>query len=220
MASKEYPSQESKNPTVVPPPPPLSPHLLLNSIKDPSHINLKLAPTQVTKSVEFWKKESASENVSTYKNQSEKEYYENVKRPAGNFFGPNDFKENELTEIIPGCAWVFPNALTSAECEDWIKRGESVGFVAPRSNVTIRTASRTYYYHDASMSAQIETRMCPNLISNIEKSEPSTKFIGVHENWKIAKYEKGQSFPAHFDQDSYIILPPNEDGIKVSTLFC
>ena len=220
MASKKDPLQESKNPTMVPPPPPLSPHLLLNSIKDPSQIKLKLAPTHITNTDEFCKNESASENVSTYKNQSEKEYYENVKRPAGKIFNPKDFKENELTEIIPGRAWVFPNALTSAECEDWIERGESVGFVAPRSNVTIRTATRTYYYHDASMSAQIETRMSPNLISNIEKSEPSTKFIGVHDNWKIAKYEKGQSFPAHFDQDSYIVLPPNEDGIKVNTLFC
>ena len=146
--------------------------------------------------------------------QSKVEYYENVKQPAGKTFNPKDFKENEITEIIPGRAWVFPNALTVAECEDWMGRGESAGLVA---STTIRTATRTQNYDDASMSAQIQTRMIPELISKIEESEPGTKFTGVHKNWKIAKYVTGQTFPAHFDQDSFTVLPPNEKGIKVSS---
>ena len=149
--------------------------------------------------------------------QSEAEYYQNINQPAGKTFHPKDFKENEITEIIPGLAWVFPNALTVAECKDWISRGESVGLL--ESSKSIRTSSRTSHYNDASMSAQIQTRMIPELISKIEKSEPGTKIVGIHENWKIAKYVKGQTFPAHFDQDSFTILPPNEKGRKVSSLY-
>ena len=150
--------------------------------------------------------------------QSEAEYYQNITQPAGKTFLPKDLKENKITEIIPGLAWVFPNALTVAECEDWIGRGESAGLL--ESSKTIRTSSRTSHYNDASMSAQIQTRMIPELISKIETSDPGTKIVGIHENWKIAKYEKGQTFPAHFDQDSFTILPPDEKGRKVSSSLC
>ena len=122
--------------------------------------------------------------------------------------------KNEITEVIPGRAWVLPNVLTEDECADWVARGEAVGLKKPDKH-TLRSSSRTSYYLDATMSSQIKPKLTTDLISNIEKSEPGTAFRGVHDNWKIVKYERGETFPAHYDQDSYLTLPPNEQGIKV-----
>ena len=49
------------------------------------------------------------------KNKSKIEYEENTKRPAGKIFLPNDFVPNQITEVIPGRAWVLPNVLTQCD---------------------------------------------------------------------------------------------------------
>ena len=145
-------------------------------------------------------------------------YEENIKLPAGKTFLPKDFIHGQLTEIIPGRAWVLPNVLTACECADWIGRGEAAEINAPNKH-TLRTSSRTSYYFDSTMSAQIKPKLTNSLISLIETSSPGTAVRGIHDNWKIAKYEKGQSFPAHYDQDSHQTLPPNKNGTKVKYPF-
>jgi len=166
---------------------------------------------------EFWKneklpttKESAEKEHT--KNKHQLEYEENVQKPAGKTYLPNNFKEGELTEIIPGRAWVLPNVLTPEECSDWILRGQSAGMNEAKQK--LRSSKRTSYYVDASMSAAVKPKLTQELISNVEKSDPGTEFKGVHTNWRIAEYQKGCTFPAHYDQDSFNILPPNEEGIR------
>ena len=172
---------------------------------------------------EFWKneklpntKEAAEKEPA--KNKHQLEYEENVQKPAGKTFLPNDFKDGKLTEIIPGRAWVLPNVLTPEECSDWILRGQSAGMNEAKQK--LRSSKRTSYYVDASMSAAVKPKLTQELISNVEKSDPGTEFKGVHTNWRIAEYQKGCTFPAHYDQDSFNILPPNEEGVRVSRLIC
>ena len=148
--------------------------------------------------------------------QGKREYEENIKHTAGKIYLPKDLLENEITEIIPGRAWVIPNVLSEEECADWVARGEAAGLKKPDARSgTIRTASRTSHYEDTNMSSTVKQKLTDTLISNIEKSAPGSAYRGIHDNWKIARYEKGDAFPAHFDQDSYQTLPPNKDGIKV-----
>jgi len=166
---------------------------------------------------EFWKNEKlpstkASAEKEQAKNKHQLEYEENVRKPAGKTYLPSDFKEGELTEIIPGRAWVLPNVLTPEECSDWILRGQKAGMNEAKQK--LRSSKRTSYYVDASMSAAVKPKLTQELISNVEKSDPGTEFKGVHTNWRIAEYQKGCTFPAHYDQDSFNILPPNEEGVR------
>jgi len=166
---------------------------------------------------EFWKNEklpnkTESAEKEQAKNKHQLQYEENVQNPAGKTYLPSDFKEGELTEIIPGRAWVLPNVLTPEECSDWILRGQKAGMNEAKQK--LRSSKRTSYYVDASMSAAVKPKLTQELISNVEKSDPGTEFKGVHTNWRIAEYQKGCTFPAHYDQDSFNILPPNEEGVR------
>ena len=170
---------------------------------------------------EFWKNQempnlSGSTEKEQTKNQHQLEYDENVKLPAGKTYLPEDFKDGQLTEIIPGRAWVLPNVLTPEQCLDWISRGHKAGL--HESKQKLRSSKRTSYYIDATMSAVIKPKLTNELISYVEKSDPGTEFRGVHNNWRIAEYQKGCTFPAHFDQDSFNTLPPNEKGVKVGKI--
>ena len=172
---------------------------------------------------EFWNNEKLPNKLESAekeqtKNKHQLEYEENVQKPAGKTYLPSDFKEGELTEIIPGRAWVLPNVLTPEECSDWILRGQKAGMNEAKQK--LRSSKRTSYYVDASMSAAVKPKLTQELISNVEKSDPGTEFKGVHTNWRIAEYQKGCTFPAHYDQDSFNILPPNEKGVRVSRLIC
>ena len=170
---------------------------------------------------EFWKNEQlpsskGSETKEQTKNEHQLEYDENVKKPAGKTYLPEDFKDGELTEIIPGRAWVLPNVITPEECADWISRGQKAGLHEAKQK--LRSSKRTAYYVDANMSETIKPRLTAELISNVEKSNPGTEFRGVHTNWRIAEYQTGCTFPAHYDQDSFNTLPPNDQGVRVSEL--
>ena len=160
-----------------------------------------------------------ADHVQQEKNPSRLAYDENIKKPAGKTFLPADLNKNDITEIIPGRAWVLSNVLDSEECEDWIARGEAAGIFAPPSKNTVRTASRTLHYYDSGMSSQVRAKLTTDFISNIEQSRPGSAFRGIHDNWKIVKYHPGQSFPAHYDQDSHQTLPPNKNGTKVRYTF-
>ena len=50
------------------------------------------------------------------------------------------------------------------------------------------------------MTALIRPRFPEELIKAVESTAPGTEVHKIHDNWKIARYEPGQSFPAHFDQ--------------------
>ena len=63
-----------------------------------------------------------------------------------------------------------------------------------------RTSSRTSYYLDAKMSAKLMPRFPETLVKALQDTAPNTEIHGIHDNWKIARYESGESFPAHYDQ--------------------
>ena len=63
-----------------------------------------------------------------------------------------------------------------------------------------RTSSRTQYYVDAEMTALIRPRFPEELMEAVRATAPETEVHGIHDNWKIARYQAGQAFPAHFDQ--------------------
>ena len=184
--------------------------------------------TEVSReSAAFWKNEklphmqnhSRTDKIAKSEFPGNSKYEANVQHPAGTVFQPKDFITGTVTAIIPGCAWVVPNMLTKEECAEWIECGKSAGLESA-SKHTLRTNTRTSYYMDARMSAQLKTRFPKELINLLEESTPGTEVREIHDNWKIARYEKGQSFPAHYDQDSYQNLPPNKNGIKVSKHYC
>ena len=82
-----------------------------------------------------------------------------------------------------------------------------------------RTSSRTQYYVDAEMTALIRPRFPEELMKAVESTAPGTEVYKIHDNWKIARYEPGQSFPAHFDQgtrDSAMITS-NLNGLILSS---
>ena len=67
------------------------------------------------------------------------------------------------------------------------------------------------------MTALIKPRFPEELIKAVEATAPGTEVHAIHDNWKIARYEPGQSFPAHFDQgtrDSAMII------VVKKTVFC
>ena len=171
---------------------------------------------------EFWKNQempdlSGSTEKEQTKNQHQLEYDENVKLPAGKTYLPEDFKDGQLTEIIPGRAWVLPNVLTTEECSDWISRGHKAGMHEAKQK--LRSSKRTSYYVDPEMTGVIKPKLTKQLITYVEKRDPGTEFRGVHDNWRIAEYQKGCTFPAHFDQDSFNTLPPNGEGVRVNNRY-
>eukprot|EP00091_Calanus_sinicus_P012774 TRINITY_DN28566_c0_g1_i1.p1 TRINITY_DN28566_c0_g1~~TRINITY_DN28566_c0_g1_i1.p1 ORF type:complete len:173 (-),score=30.03 TRINITY_DN28566_c0_g1_i1:62-514(-) len=45
----------------------------------------------------------------------------------------------------------------------------------------------------------------------VEATAPYTSVRGIHPNWRVARYQKGETFPAHVDQsDSLIVEHPEK----------
>ena len=50
------------------------------------------------------------------------------------------------------------------------------------------------------MTAMLRPRFPEALIKTVQGTAPETEVHAIHDNWKIARYESGESFPAHYDQ--------------------
>jgi len=100
-------------------------------------------------------------------------------------------------------AFVVAQLLTEEECEDLIKKAELAGLVPANKNQgTPRTAKRTDNYQDQDLSSVIESRIGATLQEERKMDSNSSfgEFYGLHNNWRILRYDARDSFPAHQDQ--------------------
>jgi len=127
-------------------------------------------------------------------------------------FDADNFPTQSVTEVIVGLAWVATNILTAQECDEWIQRGEEFGLVYMQS-ATRRRNKRTKNFQDQQMSDLALSRLPGELVGAIEATGMCTKMQGLHPNWRIVRYDEGDQFPAHQDQqDEFAIMAA--DGIN------
>jgi len=147
----------------------------------------------------------------------------------------NDNNENNTTspflvrEILPDeenngehMAFVIGNLLSSKECDELIEKAENYGIVPPSNYAgTLRTAKRTSNYKNDHLSELIEKRVRSMLETKFQDPTTNDKenhhndndndeymgpFGGIHNNWRILRYDvdSDDAFPPHQDQmDSY-----------------
>ena len=113
-------------------------------------------------------------------------------------------------------AWVIPNVLSLDECKEVIALGEDYG-IAPSNKPVLRTSKRTDHYENQELSDRIFARVKPHCVpfcADTGNGDGMGTLHGIHHNWRIVRYDKGDAFPAHQDQmDSFQIKDP-VDGTK------
>jgi len=114
-------------------------------------------------------------------------------------FGPEDFATQQVTEVIPGIAWVVTGVLTPEECKEWIGVGEDYGFEAAPA-YSLRSAKRTRQFHNDDMGPLALSRLPAELIQAVEATGMGTRVMGIHPNWRLVRYDVGDGFAAHVDQ--------------------
>jgi len=122
--------------------------------------------------------------------------------------------------LLDGRAFVIRNVLSSQECDEWIRAAEEAGVHPPSSAVgTLRTAKRTSNYQNPEFSELITQRLQEsNVLTSTMLSAEEDKmgeFYGIHSNWRIVRYDQGDSFCAHQDQmDSMQVFNNKDNGSK------
>ena len=134
-------------------------------------------------------------------------------------------REGRLTVIL-----VF--VCSEAECEEVIQLGEDWGIGEEDFKVSeemrIRTSNRTNSYCNEELTLRMNPRLPEELLDAVEASTPYTRYItiqgkvwlqdilcsvrGIHPNWRIARYQEGQTFPAHQDQADSVVVKHQERG--------
>jgi len=141
------------------------------------------------------------------KEAKNKAYHENIKLPPTKAW---DNFTDDVTEVVPGKAWVVLNLLSEEECEEIIRQGEDWGLEAD-SKVRARTSLRTNNWINEELSIRVAKRLSEKLLGMVEASPPYTSVRCIHPNWRVAKYSQGQTFPAHIDQaDSVVAQHPEK----------
>ena len=163
------------------------------------------------------------------------EYFQAVQRPADVVY---DFRGEDLTStdrapralpLFPLCetshvaelagfedAIVIPNLWSQEECEAMIRTAETEGIIPPaKAAGTLRTAKRTDNYQNPSWSDTVADRIRDHLSAYYAKHAETEddkyygSFRSVHANWRIVRYDAGDTFPAHQDQmDSMQLMDP------------
>jgi len=141
------------------------------------------------------------------------EYYKNVQLPATTTL--DKFSSDCITEVLPGQAWVVPGLLSEEECEQLVQAGEEAGLEKYGTKSTglerRRTSKRTENYSNEELSVKMNKRLPEELLKAVEASAPYTSVRGIHINWRVARYQEGETFPAHVDQaDSMIVQHPEK----------
>ena len=151
------------------------------------------------------------------KKKLKNEYLASVKLPATTTL--DSFPADCLTEVIPGKAWVVPRVLTEEECEEIIVEGEQWGLTrdnkrdesAPIEDSSTRTSKRTNNWISEELSIKMQKKLPEELLQVVEATVPYTSVRAIHPNWRIARYQKGETFPAHYDQaDSVVVEHPEK----------
>jgi len=151
------------------------------------------------------------------KKKLKNEYLASVKLPATTTL--DFFPADCLTEVIPGKAWVVPRVLTEEECEEIIVEGEQWGLTrdnkrdesAPIEDSSTRTSKRTNNWISEELSIKMQKKLPEELLQVVEATVPYTSVRAIHPNWRVARYQKGETFPAHYDQaDSVVVEHPEK----------
>ena len=151
------------------------------------------------------------------KEKLKNEYLASVKLPATTTL--DSFPADCLTEVIPGKAWVVPRVLTEEECEEIIVEGEQWGLTrdnkrdesAPIEDSSTRTSKRTNNWISEELSIKMQKKLPEELLQVVEATVPYTSVRAIHPNWRVARYQKGETFPAHYDQaDSVVVEHPEK----------
>jgi len=144
-------------------------------------------------------------------------YYTNAALPPSQRF--SSFSPDSITTIIPGAAWVL-KLLTPEECEYVKESGEQFGLHGPKQAEALgeptgarRTMKRTNDFMFPAMSTLVGGKLPEELLDLVEASSPHTSVRGLHPNWRVAKYEPGDAFPAHYDNSDTITVIA-KDGSK------
>ena len=141
------------------------------------------------------------------------------KRPAEVVY---DFRQNQfknttealplslLTETSPAKregiedAFVIPNVLNAEECHELIHRAETSGILPPYK--VLRTAKRTEKYQDQDFSDKLRQKVGSTFSQQLSMHAGSNvhqhcgDFYGIHPNWRVVRYDSGDTFQAHQDQ--------------------
>ena len=118
-------------------------------------------------------------------------------------------REGRLTVIL-----VF--VCSEAECEEVIQLGEDWGIGEEDFKVSeemrIRTSNRTNSYCNEELTVRMNPRLPEQLLDAVEASTPYTSVRGIHPNWRVARYQEGQTFPAHQAEWTTPELPDSHKG--------
>ena len=105
---------------------------------------------------------------------------------------------------------------SEAECDEVIQLGEDWGIgeedIKVSEEMRIRTSNRTNSYCNEELTTRINPRLPEELLEAVEASTPYTSVRGIHPNWRVARYQEGQTFPAHQDQADSVVVKQEERG--------
>jgi len=148
-------------------------------------------------------------------NRLKDEYRKNIGSPATTTW--KTFSADAITEVVAGKAWVVPDILTEEECDELVRVGDELGMEGPKKygeeteNYIRRTSKRTTGWTSEALSTKVKNRLSEDLLDRLEGTAPYTSVRGLHPNWRIACYQEGETFPAHFDQaDSVMVEHPTK----------
>lgn len=133
--------------------------------------------------------------------QAKLKYERAVAMPSPVTFGAAEFEgATGVVEVIRGKAWMVPNLLTPEECQEIVGLGEEAGMVKASEYVT-RVSKRTKDYVNQELANSVFSKLPSELHSVVDVEPPYCGWgiHGVHPNWRISKYEREHSFPAHYD---------------------
>jgi len=105
-----------------------------------------------------------------------------------------------FVQVLPGRCWVVPDVLTALECEEWICRAQTHG-LEPSKAAAARHNSRTKDFIDLDMAQLVWSRFPLELLHEVGMTPPNTDVRNVHEEWRISRYQPGQFFRAHYDEN-------------------
>ena len=106
---------------------------------------------------------------------------------------------------------------SEAECEELIELGEDWGISDDNTRigegeVRLRTSNRTNNYCNEELTIRVNQRLPEELLEAVEASAPYTSVRGLHPNWRVGRYQPGQTFPAHQDQADFVTVRQEERG--------
>mmetsp|Transcript_114339 Transcript_114339/g.356050 ORF Transcript_114339/g.356050 Transcript_114339/m.356050 type:complete len:326 (-) Transcript_114339:166-1143(-) len=139
------------------------------------------------------------------KEQLQKAYWKHMAAPVPQLVGGNgrEIRVDGITTVIPERAWVVPQLLSEEECAELARLGEEFGLESARASSGsqgLRLNKRTANYWNPGLAALVANRLPEALLEVIEETKPHTSVRGIHPNWRVARYDPGDYFAAHYDQ--------------------